>query len=111
MLNTPPGGTTTELLLDEDLLDKLEERIELLVVIALDELGRELLVVTTLDELGRELLVVTTLDELGRELLDGGRTDDELERGIEELVQAPVTPKGAGWLAQVALEIQLLLFS
>ena len=98
MLNTPPGGTTTELLLDEDLLDKLEERIELLVVIALDELGRE-------------LLVVTTLDELGRELLDGGRTDDELERGIEELVQAPVTPKGVGWLAQVALEIQLLLFS
>ena len=64
----------TELVLDEDLLDKLEER--------------------------TELLVVTMLDELERELLEG-INDDELERLLElntldELPQTPVTPNGEG---------------
>lgn len=73
----------------------------------------------TLEEL-TELLVVTILDELERELLEGGNTtdDEELERldgaiELEEIPQpgAAVKPKGDGWVVQVDLEIQLLLFS
>ena len=91
--NTPPGPVT-ELVLDEDLLDTLEEL--------------------------TELLVVTMLDELERELLDGGNTEDEeLERldvvtlELEDTPQpgAAVKPNGEGCEVQVDLEIQLLLFS
>jgi hypothetical protein len=89
-LNTPPEGT----------LDVLEELIEL-GVLERDELIE---------------LLLTLILELEREL--GVIEDDELERleltldtTLEELPQAAVTPKGEGWLAQVALEIQLLLFS
>lgn len=61
-----------------------------------------------LTRLERELLT------FGRELLPG-IDDGVLERleltPIDELLHAPVTPKGAGCDAQVALEIQLLLFS
>lgn len=86
--NTPPGAT----------LDELEELTELGGVLERDELT--------------ELLITLTL-ELELEL--GITEDDELERleltTLDELPQAPVTPKGEGWLVQVALEIQLLLFS
>lgn len=79
--NTPPGLT----------LDVLEE---------LTELG----------VLERDELIELRLE---REL--GIIEDDELERleltTLDELPQAAVTPKGEGWLAQVVLEIQLLLFS
>lgn len=78
-------------------------------------LEEDLLEGTKDDELERELLDGTRDDELERELLDGTK-DDELERLLElntldELPQAAVTPKGEGWLVQVALDIQLLLFS
>lgn len=95
---TPPGLT----------LDRLEELIELGVLEReeLIELG-----VLERDELIK--LLLTLILELEREL--GGTEDDELERleltTLDELPHTPVTPKGAGWLAQVVLEIQLLLFS
>lgn len=85
--NTPPGAT----------LEELEELTELGAVLERDELT--------------ELLITLALE---RELLEGIR-EDELERleltRLDELLQAPVTPNGEGWLAQVVLEIQLLLFS
>lgn len=79
---TPPGLTLEELAILE-----LERTDELLGILELErELG-----ITEDDELGRlELTLDTTLDELPH---------------------AAVTPKGEGWLAQVVLEIQLLLFS
>jgi hypothetical protein len=52
------------------------------------------------------------LEERLEEILE--RILDELSEEIDELdgTQAPpVTPKGEGWLVQVAREIQLLLFS
>jgi len=58
-------------------------------------------------------LLLTLILELEREL--GVTEDDELERleltTLDELPHTPVTPKGDGWLVQVVLEIQLLLFS
>jgi len=103
-------------------LDELEERGTLLLdTIALDEELRTLLLATiALDEERGTLLLDSTieLDEELRILLDTTELDElgnELERTelltTLELVQAPVTPNGDGWLAQVALEIQLLLFS
>lgn len=80
----------------------------------LTELGvleRDELIELTL-ELEREL-GITEDDKLEREL--GITEDDELERleltTLDEFTQAAVKPKGDGWLAQVVLEIQLLLFS
>jgi hypothetical protein len=76
-------------------------------------------VVGTLDELAE--LGALELGTLELERTELG-TDDELGR-LEELpileelpmldgeVQLAVKPNGEGWLAQVALEIQLLLFS
>ncbi len=76
-----------------------------------DELERELLegVVVT-EELEREIEVTT--DELER---DVEVVTDELERllvvaTLDEVAQF-VTPKGAGWLAQVVRDTQLLPFS
>ena len=82
---TPPGLTLDELA-ERGILE-LERTDELLGILELErELG-----ITEDDELGRlELTLDTTLDELPH---------------------AAVTPKGEGWLAQVVLEIQLLLFS
>ena len=53
----------------------------------------------------RELLLLEVRELLE---LDGGN-DDELTT-LDELPQL-LRPKGAGWLVQVAREIQLLLFS
>lgn len=65
--------------------------------------------------------LLPTLDE---DELEGGATDERLDEdttGVDELDEEtlltggqllpPLTPKGAGWLVQVAREIQLLLFS
>lgn len=84
----------------------------------LEERGTLLLDTTALDEeLWMLLLETIELDELRTLLLDelDGTEEDELERTelltTLELLQAPLTPNGAGWVAHVALEIQLLLFS
>jgi hypothetical protein len=95
--NTPPVGLTldelAELRMLEDELGTLEAELGMLELERTDELLGML-------ELEREL-GITEDDELGR-----------LEPGIlEELPQPAVNPKGEGWLAQVVLEIQLLLFS
>lgn len=85
-LKTPPVGLTLDELAELGTLE-LERTDELAGMIELEvELG-----VTEDDELGRLEL---TLDKM-----------------LDELPQAAVTPKGEGWLAQVVLEIQLLLFS
>ena len=93
--NTPPGATLEELLELGGVLER-EELTELLITLALE----------------RELLEGINEEELER--LDG-INEEELERleltTLDELPQAAVTPKGEGWLAQVVLEIQLLLFS
>lgn len=54
----------------------------------------------------RELLLLETRELLDE--LDGGN-EEELTT-LDELPQL-LRPKGAGWLVQVAREIQLLLFS
>lgn len=85
-LKTPPIELTLDELAELGTLE-LERTDELAGMIELEvELG-----VTEDDELGRLEL---TLDGM-----------------LDELPQAAVTPKGEGWLAQVVLEIQLLLFS
>lgn len=100
--NTPPtGGVTLELeLLGTTELDVRE--LELLLITTLE------LLLTTLELLlmTRELLLLET-----RELLDEleGGNEEELTT-LEELPQL-LRPNGAGWLVQVAREIQLLLFS
>jgi len=67
----------------------------------LDDTTEELL-----DDLIEELLEETIL------LLDEERILEELSELAElDTPQLPTTPKGEGWEAQVAVEIQLLLFS
>lgn len=76
--------------------------LELAVVVTLLELGGTLLELRELEVTAMLLEVVGTLELLGRELLDGAV--------LTELLP-PTIPNGAGWLAQVDREIQLLLFS
>lgn len=84
------GITPLALLLDEATL--------------LDEMTEDLLEETMLLlEEERTLEETTELDELDLTELE---LSDELE-----IPQPPTMPNGAGWLAQVATEIQLLLFS
>jgi len=93
--NTPPVGLTLDELAELGMLEdeRTDELLGMLELERTDELLGML-------ELEREL-GITEDDELGR-----------LEPGIlEELPQPAVNPKGEGWLAQVVLEIQLLLFS
>lgn len=98
-LNTPPGGVTLEVLEELTELGVLERE-------ELTELGvleREELI--ELGVLEREELI--ELGVLEREEL----TELLVTLTLDETPQLAVTPKGEGWLVQVVLEIQLLLFS
>ena len=67
-----------------------------------------------LDDTTEELLedLIEELLEERMLLLDEERTLDELSELAElDTPQLPTTPKGEGWEVQVAVEIQLLLFS
>ena len=72
------------------------------------------LLLTTLELLmTRELLLLETRELLLEVIdeLEGGSDDDEEDLiTLDELPQL-LRPNGAGWLVQVAREIQLLLFS
>lgn len=100
-----PGGVTLD---TDELILELERELG-----ANDE--DEVVDGTNEDELEREL---GGAEELEREV--DGITDEELERLLlERLVEVTTLddvpqfakPNGAGWLVQVAREIQLLLFS
>ena len=90
----------TPLALELLLEDTTEELLDDLIDEALDDTTDELL-----DDLIEELLEETML-------LDEERTLEELSELAElDTPQLPTTPKGEGWEVQVAVEIQLLLFS
>jgi hypothetical protein len=77
-------------------------------LIELGVLEREELI--ELGVLEREELI--ELGVLEREELVALERELDTEDGaLDETPQTPVTPNGEGWLAQVVLEIQLLLFS
>ena len=86
-------------------LDELDELTEL-GVLERDELIEELIELGVLerDELIEELIELGVLER--DELIELGTED-----ALDEIPHAPVTPKGEGWLVQVAGEIQLRLFS
>jgi hypothetical protein len=84
------GITPLALLLEE--LRLLEERIE--------ELLEEIMLLLDEERILEELNTVEELDRIELEL------NDELDNPHE-----PTTPKGDGWLVQVDVDIQLLLFS
>lgn len=98
----------TPLALELLLEDTTEELLDDLIDEALDDTTDELL-----DDLIEELLD-DLIDELLEEtmLLDEERTLEELSELAElDTPQLPTTPNGEGWEVQVAVEIQLLLFS